>query len=73
MIAIDGKTARGARLHALYLVSAWAHRSGIVLGQRKVDDMSNEITAIPLLLEELYLAVSIVTMDATGPSAAKST
>ena len=59
IIAIDGKTVRGAGLRALHLVSAWAHRSGIVLGQRKVDDKSNEITAIPQLLEDLYITGSI--------------
>jgi predicted transposase YbfD/YdcC len=66
VIAIDGKTLRGAGLRALHLVSAWAHRSGIVLGQRKVEEKSNEITAIPQLLEDLYLAGSIVTLDAMG-------
>lgn len=66
VIAIDGKTVRGAGLRALHLVSAWAHRSGIVLGQQKVDDKSNEITAIPQLLDDLYLAGSIVTLDAMG-------
>ena len=66
IIAIDGKSVRGAGLRALHLVSAWAHRSGIVLGQRKVDDKSNEITAIPQLLEDLYVAGSIVTLDALG-------
>jgi len=66
IIAIDGKTVRGAGVRALHLVSAWAHRSGLVLGQRKVDDKSNEITAIPQLLEDLYLAGSIVTLDAMG-------
>ena len=66
VIAIDGKTVRGAGLRALHLVSAWAHRSGIVLGQQKVDDKSNEITAIPQLLEDLYFAGSIVTLDAMG-------
>lgn len=66
IIAIDGKTVRGAGLRALHLVSAWAHRSGIVLGQRKVDDKSNEITAIPQLLEDLHVAGSIVTLDAMG-------
>jgi len=66
VIAIDGKTLRGAGLRALHLVSAWAHRSGIVLGQRKVDEKSNEITAIPQLLDDLYLAGSIVTLDAMG-------
>jgi predicted transposase YbfD/YdcC len=66
VIALDGKTIRGAGLRALHLVSAWAHRSGIVLGQRKVDEKSNEITAIPQLLDDLYLAGSIVTLDAMG-------
>lgn len=66
VIAIDGKTVRGAGLHALHLVSAWAHQSGIVLGQRKVDEKSNEITAIPQLLDDLYLAGAIVTLDAMG-------
>jgi len=66
VIAIDGKTVGGAGLGALHLVSAWAHRSGIVLGQRKVDDKSNEISAIPELLNELFLAGSIVTLDAMG-------
>jgi predicted transposase YbfD/YdcC len=66
VIAIDGKTVRGAGLRALHLVGAWAHRSGLVLGQRKVDQKSNEITAIPQLLDDLYLAGSIVTLDAMG-------
>jgi predicted transposase YbfD/YdcC len=70
VIAIDGKTVRGAGLRALHLVSAWAHRSGIVLGQRKVDEKSNEITAIPQLLDDLYLAGSIVTLDALGTQTA---
>lgn len=70
VIAIDGKTVRGAGLPGLHLVSAWAHRSGMVLGQRKVDEKSNEITAIPQLLEDLYLAGSIVTLDAMGTQTA---
>lgn len=70
VIAIDGKTVRGAGLRALHLVSAWAHRSGIVLGQRKVDEKSNEITAIPSLLDDLYVAGSIVTLDAMGTQTA---
>jgi len=67
IIAIDGKTVRGAGLRALHWVSAWAHRSGIMLGQRQVDDKSNEITAIPQLLDDLYLAGALVTMDAMVP------
>jgi predicted transposase YbfD/YdcC len=66
VIAIDGKTVRGAGLGVLHLVSAWAHQSGVLLGQRKVDDKSNEITAIPQLLDDLYLAGCIVTLDAMG-------
>jgi len=66
VIAVDGKTVRGAGLRALHLVSAWAHQAGIVLGQRKVTEKSNEITAIPQLLDDLYLAGCIVTLDAMG-------
>lgn len=50
----------------LHLVSAWASESGLVLGQKKLADHSNEITAIPALLEHLYLAGCIVTIDAIG-------
>src|SRR5215813_5828435 len=58
VVAIDGKTVRGSQdeangKKALHLVSAWASENGVLLGQRKVDDKSNEITAIPILLEEL--------------------
>jgi predicted transposase YbfD/YdcC len=48
------------------MVSAWATENGVVLGQRKVDDKSNEITAIPELLELLALQGCIVTIDAMG-------
>ena len=71
IIAIDGKTSR--RTHArrqgrepLHLVSAWAARQRIVLGQEAVDDKSNEIVAIPLLLERLELTGALVTIDAMG-------
>jgi len=52
VVAVDGKTARGSHnttlgKSAIHMVSAWASETGIVLGQRKVDDQSNEITAIP--------------------------
>jgi len=55
VIAVDGKTARGSRdtfrgQEAIHLVSAWASESGVLLGQRKVDAKSNEITAVPELL-----------------------
>ena len=48
------------------MVSAWAGANGVVLGQVAVDDKSNEITAIPLLLERLALAGALVTLDAMG-------
>jgi len=51
---------------ALHMVSAWAQSNGIVLGQRKVDDKSNEITAIPDLLDLLSVTGCIVTIDAMG-------
>ncbi len=71
VMALDGKTARGSAeprkgKKALHLVSAWASANGVLLGQRKVDEKANEITAIPALLEELYLAGCIVTIDAMG-------
>lgn len=69
VIAVDGKTLR--RSHdrsqgqkALQMVSAWASANGVVLGQRKVDGQSNEISAIPKLLETLEIAGCIVTLDA---------
>jgi predicted transposase YbfD/YdcC len=71
VIAIDGKTLR--RSHdrangksAIHMVSAWASANHLVLGQVKVEDKSNEITAIPELLEVLDLAGCIVTIDAMG-------
>jgi predicted transposase YbfD/YdcC len=71
IIAIDGKTSR--RTHArtrgrepLHLVSAWASRQRLVLGQEAVADKSNEIVAIPLLLERLALSGALVTIDAMG-------
>jgi predicted transposase YbfD/YdcC len=74
-IAIDGKTSRrshdrGRGKAALHLVSAYATTHNLVLGQRAVADKSNEINAIPLLLEELAasgaLAGSLVSIDAMG-------
>jgi len=50
----------------LYMVSAWAAEQGIVVGQRKVDDKSNEISAIPELLEVLAIEGCVVTIDAMG-------
>lgn len=71
VVALDGKQLR--RSHdkregkkAIYMVSAWASRNNLVLGQRKVDDRSNEITAIPPLLQMLDVSGCIVTTDAMG-------
>jgi predicted transposase YbfD/YdcC len=71
LVAIDGKTLRGsfdtaAGRSPLHLVSAWATEARLVLGQVAVGDKSNEITAIPALLELLDLTGSIVTIDAMG-------
>lgn len=71
VIAIDGKTVRrsydeGQGKGAIHMVSAWASQNRLVLGQRKVDDKSNEITAIPELLKVLDLHGCIVTIDAMG-------
>lgn len=51
---------------AIHMVSAWGEANGVVFGQQKVDEKSNEITAIPLLLEALDLTGCIVTIDAMG-------
>jgi predicted transposase YbfD/YdcC len=71
VIAIDGKTsrrthARGKGREPLHLVSAWAARQRLVLGQQAIDVKSNEITAIPLLLERLAIKGALVTIDAMG-------
>lgn len=71
VVAIDGKTLRGSfdrasAKAAIHMVSAWAAENGVVLGQVKVDEKSNEITAIPKLLETLHLQGCIVTIDAMG-------
>ena len=71
VVAIDGKTlrrsfAKGTAKRAVHMVSAWATENGVVLGQRKVDTKSNEITAIPELLDLLALRGCIVTIDAMG-------
>jgi predicted transposase YbfD/YdcC len=68
-IAIDGKTVRGSAgstLGPLHLVSAWASAAQLTLGQVAVDGKSNEITAIPQLLELLDLGGALVTIDAIG-------
>ncbi len=69
VVAIDGKTLRGShdgRQSPLHLVSAFASEAGIVLGQVKTSEKSNEITAIPELLEWLDVRGAIVTLDAMG-------
>ena len=70
-MAIDGKTLRGSHdqgkgLGALHLVSAWAVDCGVSLGQLATAEKSNEITAIPELLEQVRLKDSIITIDAAG-------
>lgn len=70
VIAIDGKSLRGTRTSGsksiVHMVSAWADQNHMVLGQVKVDEKSNEITAIPELLKLLVLKGCIVTIDAMG-------
>ena len=70
VVAIDGKAARGAHSadgkEGLRMVSAWASEQRLVLGQLKTAEKSNEITAIPALLELLELRGCIVTIDAMG-------
>jgi len=71
VVPIDGKTARGSytnaeKSDALHIVSAWATDHGITLGQVAVDSKSNEITAVPKLLDMLELEGTIVTLDAMG-------
>jgi len=71
VIAFDGKKLRrshdkGIGKEAIHMVSAWSVAHGLVLGQRKVDEKSNEIAALPLLLEALDLKDCIVTIDAMG-------
>lgn len=67
VIAVDGKTHRGAQGdESVHLVGAFATNSGLLIGQEKVADKSNEITAIPLLLDRLSIANQIITIDAMG-------
>ena len=71
VVAIDGKTSRRTHDHArnrgpLHMVSAWASSQRLVLGQQACEAKSNEITAIPLLLERLALTGALVTIDAMG-------
>ena len=71
IVAIDGKTSRRSHDRAkgrepLHMVSAWAARQRLVLGQEAIADKSNEIRAIPALLERLELKGALVTIDAMG-------
>jgi predicted transposase YbfD/YdcC len=70
IIAIDGKTAKGTfnaeTGKALHIVSAWATANRLVFGQVKTDEKSNEITAIPTLLDKIALEGCIVSIDAMG-------
>jgi predicted transposase YbfD/YdcC len=79
LVAIDGKTSRRSHNRktgqkALHLVSAFATTSQLVLGQEAVDEKSNEITAIPALVERLKLEGALVSIDAMGcnPNIAQS-
>ena len=69
VVAIDGKSVRGSRdgkKHPLHIVSAWASEHGMLLGQVRTAEKSNEITAIPELLKLLSIEGCIVTIDAMG-------
>lgn len=71
VVAIDGKTLRRSHSHsdnktAIHMVSAWATESRLVLGQIKTAEKSNEITAIPELLQSLALKGCLITIDAMG-------
>lgn len=70
IISIDGKAIRGSKgktSHSfVHMVSAWSQSNGLSLGQIKVDDKSNEITAIPKLLDVLEIEGCVVTIDAMG-------
>ncbi|GAB4341077.1 MAG: ISAs1 family transposase [Cyanophyceae cyanobacterium] len=75
VIAIDGKTLRrsydrGGHRGAIHMVSAWASHNRLILGQVKVDEKSNEIAAIPELLNVLDLSGALVTLDAMGTQTA---
>jgi len=77
VVAIDGKTIRGSLDRGLgqgplHLVSAWACERRLVLGQRQVGDKSNEITAIPALLDVLDIKGAMITLDAMGAASERS-
>lgn len=71
VVAIDGKTLRGSYDNelgksAIHIVNAWISTNSLILGQLKTDTKSNEITAIPELLDMLFLKNCIITIDAMG-------
>ena len=71
VVAIDGKTIRRSLdaakgIAPVHMVNAWASEAGVALGQLATEEKSNEITAIPVLLEQLHIAGCIVTTDAMG-------
>lgn len=69
IICIDGKTMRGNKNReqkANHIISAWCDTDGFCLGQKKVEEKSNEITAIPQLLDTIHVKGSVITIDAMG-------
>ena len=70
LISIDGKTIRGAKENGkkspVHIVSAWASENELVLGQLRVEEKSNEITAIPELLSSIFIKDSLISIDAMG-------
>jgi len=70
IVSIDGKTIRGSKIrgckYVTHIVSAWADKNNLILGQIKVEEKSNEITAIPKLLDMILLKGATVTIDAMG-------
>ena len=70
VISFDGKTIRGAKSHGkkspIHMVSAWASETNMVLGQVKTSEKSNEITAIPELIDLLDITGDVITIDAIG-------
>ena len=69
-VSIDGKTLRGSKVtgskYVTHIVSAWADKNNLILGQVKVQEKSNEITAIPKLLDMLMIKGTTITIDAMG-------
>ena len=72
IICIDGKTMRGNKSNgqkANHIVSAWCDMDGFCLGQKKVEEKSNEITAIPQLLDAIQVKGCVIMIDAMGTQA----